>query len=177
MKVLEFISFLMIPLMILGIITYGLVKKVKVYELFLEGVKEGLTVMLHIFPSLLSIMIAIGIFKSSGAMEIVTNLLIPISKIFGIPNEIMPIGIMRSISGGASVGLLADTLNTYGADSLIGRIASTVMGSSETTLYVLAVYIAATSVKDTRNVLYISLFSDFVAIVLAVFLCRVIWSN
>lgn len=173
MKVLEFISYLMIPLMILGIIVYGLVKKEKVYELFLEGVTDGLKVMLHIFPTLLSIMIAIGIFKSSGGMDILTYILAPISKIFGIPSEVMPIGIMRSVSGGASVGLLADTLNTYGADSLIGRIASTVMGSSETTLYVLAVYLAATSVKDTRNVLYISLFSDLVAVILAVHLCQI----
>lgn len=173
MKVLEFISYLMIPLMILFIIVYGLVKKQKVYELFIEGVKEGLKVILHIFPTLLSIIIAIGIFKSSGGMKIITFLLTPISKILEIPTEILPIGIMRSVSGGASVGLLADILNTHGADSLIGRIASTVMGSSETTLYVLAVYLAATSVKDTRNILYISLFTDFVAILLAVQLCKI----
>lgn len=173
MRILEFISYLMIPLMILLIIIYGLVKKQKVYELFIEGVKEGLKVVLHIFPTLLSIIIAIGIFKSSGGMKIITFLLTPISKIFGIPLEILPIGIMRSISGGASVGLLADTLNTYGADSLIGRIAATVMGSSETTLYVLAVYLAATSVKNTRNILYISLFTDFIAIILAVHMCRI----
>lgn len=173
MKVLEYISYLMIPLMILGIIIYGLIKKKKVYELFIEGVLDGLKVMLHIFPTLLSIMIAISIFKSSGGMEIITNLLSPISKLVGIPNEILPLGIMRSVSGGASIGLLADTLDTFGADSLIGRIAATIMGSSETTLYVLAVYLAATSVKDTRNILYISLFSDFVAIILAVHLCNI----
>ena len=173
MKVLEFISYLMIPIMILGILVYGMIKKQNVYEIFLEGAREGVNVMLHIFPTLLSIIVAISIFKTSGGMEIVTFLLTPISKIFGIPKEILPIGIMRSISGGASVGLLADTLNTYGADRIIGRIAATVMGSSETTLYVLAVYLAATSVKDTRNVLYISLFSDFIAIILAVYLCRI----
>jgi len=170
-KVLEFISYLMIPLMLLIIVVYGIAKKQKVYELFLEGVKEGLTLVVHIFPTLLSILIAIGIFKTSGGMNILTMLLNPVAKILGIPTEILPIGIMRSVSGGASVGLLADTLNTYGADSVIGRIAATVMGSSETTLYVLAVYLAATSVKDTRNVLYISLFSDFVAVLLAVYLC------
>lgn len=171
MKVLEFISYLMIPLMLLIIIVYGIAKKQKVYELFLEGVKEGLNLVVHIFPTLLSILIAIGIFKSSGGMNILIKLLNPIAQILGIPTEILPIGIMRSVSGGASVGLLADTLNTYGADSIVGRIAATVMGSSETTLYVLAVYLAATSVKDTRNVLYISLFSDFVAVLLAVHLC------
>ena len=171
MKALEFISYLMIPLMLLIIVVYGIVKKQKVYELFLEGVKEGLSLVVHIFPTLLSILIAIGIFKTSGGMNILTMLLNPVAKILGIPTEILPIGIMRSVSGGASVGLLADILNTYGADSVIGRIAATVMGSSETTLYVLAVYLAATSVKDTRNVLYISLFSDFIAVLLAVYLC------
>lgn len=173
MKVLEFISYLMIPLMILGIILYGIFKKEKVYELFLEGVGDGLKVVLHIFPTMLAILLAIQIFKFSGGMEILIKLLTPVSNLFSIPTEIVPIGIMRSVSGGASVGLLADILNTYGADSLIGRIASTVMGSSETTLYVLAVYVAATSVKDTRNILYISLFSDFVAILLAVCFCKI----
>ena len=173
MKILEFLSYLMIPLMILGIIVYGLLKKKKVYELFLEGVKDGFNVMLHIFPTLLAILVAINLFKVSGGMEIITGLLTPISKIFKIPTEILPLGIMRSVSGGASVGLLADILNTHGTDSFIGRVSSTIMGSSETTLYVLAVYIAATKVKDTRNVLYISLFSDFVAIILAVYLCKI----
>lgn len=173
MKILEFISYVMMPLMIVIIVIYGLIKKQKVYELFIEGALEGLKVMMHIFPSLLAIMVAIGIFKTSGGMEIITSLIMPISKMFGLPSEIVPLGIMRSVSGGASIGLLADVLNTYGADSLIGRIAATIMGSSETTLYVLAVYLAATSVKDTRNVLYISLASDFVAVVLAVFLCKV----
>ena len=173
MKVLEFMSYVMIPLMILAILTYGIIKKKKVHELFLEGAKDGLKVMLNIFPTMLSIFIAIGMFKVSGGMDIVTFLLTPVSKIFRIPTEILPIGIMRSVSGGASVGLLADTLNTHGADSLIGRIASTVMGSSETTLYVLAVYLAATTVKDSRNVLYISLFCDFIAVLLAVYMCRI----
>lgn len=173
MKILEFVSYLMIPLMILAIVVYGLIKKQKVYELFMEGAGEGMKVMLRIFPTLLAIMIAINIFKFSGGMEILTKILTPISRLFGIPTEILPIGIMRSVSGGASVGLLADTLNTYGPDSLIGRIASTVMGSSETTLYVLAVYVAATKVKDTRNILYISLFADFVAVILAVYLCKI----
>lgn len=173
MKILEFISYLMIPLMILGIIVYGLIKKEKVYELFIEGVMDGLKVILHIFPTLLAILVAIQLFKFAGGMEIVTLILTPISKLFGIPTEILPIGIMRSVSGGASVGLLADTLNTYGADSLIGRIAATVMGSSETTLYVLAIYVAATSVKDTRNILHISLLSDFVAVLFAVYLCQI----
>lgn len=173
MKVLEFISYLMIPLMILIIVGYGYLKKQKVYELFIEGVMDGLKFMLHIFPTLLAILIAIQMFKTAGGMNIITSILTPISKIFKIPAEILPLGIMRSVSGGASVGLLADTLNTYGADSFIGRVAATIMGSSETTLYVLAVYIAATSVKDTRNILYISLFSDFVAIILAVYFCKI----
>lgn len=173
MKVLEFISYLMIPLMIFIIVGYGCIKKQKVYELFIEGVVDGLKVMLHIFPTLLAILIAINLFKVAGGMNIITGILTPISKIIGIPTEILPLGIMRSVSGGASIGLLSDTLNTYGADSFIGRVAATIMGSSETTLYVLAVYIAATSVKDTRNVLYISLFSDFIAILLAVYLCQI----
>ena len=116
---------------------------------------------------------AINLFKITGAMQMLINLISPITTLLGIPSEIVPLGIMSSISGGASIGILSDTIDTYGVDSLIGNIASTILGSSETTLYVLAVYLAATSVKDTRNVLYISLFSDFVAVVLAVYLCKI----
>ena len=150
-----------------------MIKKQKVYELFIEGVREGFKTIIRIFPTLLAIVIAIGVFKTSGGMKILTFVFTPISTIFGIPPEIIPIGIMRSISGGASIGILTDILNTYGADSMIGKIASTIMGSSETTLYVLAVYLASTSVKETRNILYISLLADFVAVLLAVKLCNI----
>ena len=173
MKIFEFLSYLMIPLMILGIVAYGSIKKQKVYELFIEGVGDGFKVMLQIFFIMLAIIVAINLFKVAGGMDIITAVLTPASKLLGIPAEVLPLGIMRSVSGGASVGLLADTLTTYGADSFVGRVAATIMGSSETTLYVLAVYLAATKVKDTRNVLYISLFSDFIAILLAVHLCRI----
>ncbi len=174
MKILEFLSFLMIPIMILGILCYGLAKKQKVYELFIKGVLEGLKTMLHIFPSILSIMIAIHVFKFSGGMQIITWLLTPLSTLFHIPAEIVPLGIMRSVSGGASMGLLIDVLKGNGPDSMIGKIASTIMGSSETTLYVMAVYLSATHVKKTRNILLLCLFCDFVAIVSAVYLCKLI---
>lgn len=172
MKVLEFISYLMIPLMMVGILGYGCWKKEKVYDLFIEGAKDGFQVIFCIFPTLLAMMIAIQLLQKAGGMEIVSTVLMPISKWLQIPSEIIPLGIMRSVSGGASVGLLANALQTYGPDSFIGRVASTIMGSSETTLYVLAVYVAATKVKDTRNVLYISLFADFVAVLLATYTCR-----
>lgn len=174
MKILEYISFLVIPLMIILIIFYGILKKQKVYECFIDGVKEGLSVVTNIFPTLLAIMIAIDLFKLSGAIEILINFIAPIGSLFGIPKEVIPLGVMSSFSGGASIGLLSSTLENYGADTLIGKIASTILGSSETTFYVLAVYTSAVNIKSAKEAMWIGLICDFVAILSAVWLCKIL---
>lgn len=173
MKVIEYLSYLLIPIMIGGIIIYGMKKKQKVYDSFLKGVGEGLQFILKIFPTVLGIIVAINVFRASGAMEVLIWMVSPITRLFGIPNEIVPLGIMRSVSGGASLGLLTDTLKTYGADSMVGLIASTIMGASETTLYVLAVYTGAVGIKKTKNLIYIALFCDFIALVVSVAIWRI----
>lgn len=174
MKIIEYISYVMIPMMIIVIVSYGLIKKQKVYECFIEGVKEGLKVVINIFPTLIAIMIAIDSFKESGAMEILINIISPIGRIFGIPKEVVPLGIMSSLSGGASMGLLSSTVEAYGVDSLIGRIASTILGSSETTIYVLAVYTSAVNIKNAKEAMWIGLICDFVAIFTAVWMCKLL---
>ncbi|MBR4110616.1 MAG: spore maturation protein [Clostridia bacterium] len=170
----EYISYVMIPMMIIVIISYGMIKKQKVYECFIEGVKEGLKVVINIFPTLIAIMIAIDLFRESGAMEILINIISPIGRVFGIPKEVVPLGIMSSISGGASMGLLSNTVEAYGVDSLIGRIASTILGSSETTIYVLAVYTSAVNIKNAKEAMWIGLACDFVAIFTAVWACKLL---
>lgn len=172
MKFIEYFSYILIPLIILGILVYGLIKREKVYELFVDGATDGLKVILNIFPAILAIIVAINVFRESGAMDLLIRFVSPISNFLGIPNEVMPLGVMSSVSGGASLGLLSDVLEHYGPDSLIGRIASTIMGSSETTLYVLAVYVGCVGIKHTRQALYIGLICDFVAMFSAVWLCR-----
>lgn len=169
MKTIEYISYISIPLMILLIMISAWKQKIDAYDLFLEGAKEGLKIILKIFPTMIGIFVAINLFKVTGAMQILINLVSPITNLLGIPSEIVPLGIMSSISGGASIGILSDTLGTYGVDSLIGNIASTILGSSETTLYVIAIYTSSVGVKNTRGILKIALICDFVA------LCSAVW--
>ena len=102
-------------------------------------------------------------------MDLLINIISPITSLIKIPSEVVPLGIMSSISGGASIGILSDTLETYGVDSLIGNIASTILGSSETTLYVIAIYTSCVAIKNTRGIIWISLFCDFVAV------CTAVW--
>lgn len=172
MKTIEYISYLMIPFMIIVILSYGVIKKQKVYEYFIAGVQEGMKVVLNIFPTLIAIMIAIDLFRESGALDALINAISPIGNLFGIPKEVIPLGVMSSISGGASFGLLSNTINTYGPDSLIGRIASTILGSSETTIYVLAVYTSAVNIKNIKEAMWIGLVCDAVAIYVATLMCK-----
>lgn len=174
MKIIEYISYIMIPLMITLIVLYGMITKQKVYESFIEGVKDGLKVVVNIFPTLVAIMLAIDLFRESGALQVMINFISPIGDWLGIPKEVIPLGVMSSFSGGASLGLLSDTIENYGPDSLIGRIASTILGSSETTLYVLAVYTSAVNIKNSKDAMWIGLTCDFVAIICAVWLCRIL---
>lgn len=169
MKIIEFISYISIPLMIFAIIFSALKQKKNAYEIFIDGAKEGLKVVVRIFPTMIGIFVAINLFKVTGAMDILISIISPVTKLFGIPAEIAPLGIMSSISGGASIGILSETLQTYGVDSKIGNIASTILGSSETTLYVIAIYTSAVSIKKTRGVLPIALLCDFVAV------CTAVW--
>lgn len=174
MKIIEYISYLIIPLMLLSIIVYGFYKKEKVYELFIDGATDGMKVIKRIFPTLLAIIVAINIFRESGAMDIFIKLISPITRLIGIPSEIVPIGIMRPISGGASLGLLSDIFKTYGPDSMIGNIASTIMGATETTFYVIAIYTASVGIKNSKNTLYIALICDLVSICAAVWIWNII---
>ncbi|MBQ9266864.1 MAG: spore maturation protein [Clostridia bacterium] len=172
MKVVDYVSYLLIPILIIAIILHAQKKKVPIYDNFIEGVKEGGGTVLKIFPTILAIIVAITVFRESGALALVIRLVQPITSFLGIPEEVLPLGFMSSVSGGASLGILADTLGTYGPDSTIGKMASTILGSSETTLYVLAVYTAAAKVKDTRGALWIGLVCDAVALYVAVIFCR-----
>lgn len=174
MKLIEYISYISIPLMILLILFSAHKQKKDAYDIFLNGAKEGLKIITRIFPTMLGIFVAINLFKVTGAMQILINLISPITNFLGIPTEIVPLGIMSSISGGASIGILSDTLETYGVDSLIGNIASTILGSSETTLYVIAIYTSAVSIKNTRGILKASLLCDLMAVCTAVWIWKFI---
>lgn len=172
MRFLEYISYLIIPLMIVYILLIAYKRKIKVYDCFINGVLDGAKTTFKIFPNIFAIITAISVFKASGAMDLVIKILQPVTNFLKIPKEIIPLGFMSSISGGASLGILTDILKTYGADSVIGKTASTILGSSETTLYVLAVYLGAVKIKEANNALWIGLICDVVAVFVAIFLCR-----
>lgn len=173
--VLNTISLYAIPVIILGIPLYGYIKKVKVYEVFVEGAKEGFTTAVHIIPYLVAMLAAIGIFRASGAMDVVVKILSPITNLIGMPAEILPMGIMRSLSGGGAEGMAVELFSTYGPDSLIGRMASVAMGSTETTMYVLAVYFGSVKIMKTRHALPVGLLVDAISLIAAVIITNFVF--
>ena len=147
---LEAISIWAVPVMLVGIATAGLIRRVKVYDVFIEGAKEGFDVAIRIIPFLVGILVAIGMFRASGAMELLLAALRPAAAATGFPAELIPLAILRSLSGSGSLALTTDLIKTHGPDSLMARMAATLYGSSETTFYVLAVYFGAVGVKRTQ---------------------------
>lgn len=168
MSLINCISNIAIPFTIFFIVIYAITEKIKVFDSFIEGAKDGIKIIYNIFPTLLGLFLSINILRESGILNTITNILNPILLIFKIPSEILPLALLRPISGSASMAIATDILNSYGVDSKIGLIASTIMGSTETTLYTIALYTSSIKVKKTRFVLYAALLADFVGIISSV---------
>jgi len=168
---LEAISLWAIPVMLVLIPLAGLLRNVKVYDVFIEGAKEGFDVAVKIIPFLVGILVAIGMFRGSGAMELLTSALRPFATATGFPAELIPLAILRSLTGSGSLAFTTDLIKTSGADSLIARTAATMYGSTETTFYVLAVYFGAVGVRRTRHAVPAALIGDLVAAIAAVAVC------
>jgi spore maturation protein B len=168
---LEQISLWAIPVMLVAIPLIGMIRKVKVYDVFVDGAKEGFDVAIKIIPFLVGILVAIGMFRASGAMELLTASLQPVMNATGFPAELMPLAILRTLTGSGSLAFTTDLIKTHGPDSLIARMAATMYGSSETTFYVLAVYFGAVSVKKTRHAVPAALIGDLVAAIATVAVC------
>lgn len=169
-SVLEIISALIIPLLIFFIVGYGIIKKVKVYETFVEGAKEGFNISIKIIPFLVAMLVAIGIFRSSGAMDFLTYLLSPITNLIGMPSEALPVSLIRPLSGSGTLGIASEVMKTYGPDSLIGRMVSVIVGSGETTFYVLAVYFGSVGITNSRHAVPAGIIADIVGILVSVWL-------
>ena len=168
---LDAISLWAIPVLLVVIPLAGLLRGVKVYDVFIEGAKEGFEVGVKIIPFLVGILVAIGMFRGSGAMELLTAALRPVAAATGFPAELVPLAILRSLTGSGSLAFTTDLIKTHGADSLIARMAATMYGSSETTFYVLAVYFGAISIKRTRHAVPAALIGDVVAAIATVAVC------
>jgi spore maturation protein B len=168
---LEQISLWAIPVLLVLIPLVGIIRKVKVYDEFVDGAKEGFDVAVRIIPFLVGILVAIGMFRGSGAMDLLTNALRPVMAWSGFPAELMPLAILRTLTGSGSLAFATDLIKTHGPDSLLGRMAATMYGSSETTFYVIAVYFGAVSVRKTRHAVPAALIADFVAAIATVAVC------
>lgn len=172
MRFVEFFSNVAMPLMIIVIVIYGVIERKRVFDIFLDGAKEGISVVFNIFPTLVGLFVAIGALRSSGIIDLIVNLLTPIFKVINFPTEILPLALIRPISGSASIAVATDIMKNFGVDSSIGLIASVIMGSTETTIYTIAVYASSVGVKNTRFVLWASLIADFVGMLTSVVVCR-----
>lgn len=174
MKIINYISIIAIPLIIIIVVIYGLVDKKKIYDIFVEGVKEGMEIVIKLFPTLLGIFLAVGALRSSGILDIVTTLLSGVTSKIGLPSEVIPLALLRPISGSASLAIATDIMKTYGVDSKIGLIASTIMGSTETTFYTIAVYTSCIGVKKIRFVLVAALLADLVGMIASAIIWNII---
>jgi spore maturation protein B len=169
------VSLIAIPLLLLLFLGWGAVKKVKVYEVFVEGAKDGFTVAVKIIPYLVAMLVAIGIFRASGAMELLTSVLAPVTSLIGMPPETLPMALMRPLSGSGSLGIMTELMKVHGPDSLIGIMASTMYGSSETTFYVLAVYFGSVGIRNTRHAVPVGLIADAAGMLAAVWIVNLLF--
>ena len=166
------ISLFVIPIIFFVITGYALLKKVNIFEAFIDGAAEGINTVIKILPALIGLIAAITMLRQSGALDFLIRLLSPITNILNIPKEVMPLALLRPVSGSGALAVVSDILGTYGADSEVWRIASVMMGSTETTFYTLCVYFGSIKVTDTRYALFAALLADLAGFLSSVWVCR-----
>jgi spore maturation protein SpmA len=171
----NFLSIVAIPVLIFLILSAGLWRKVKVYEVFVDGAKEGFEVAVKIIPFLVAILVAVGMFRASGAMDFFVAVVSPVTDLIGMPAEALPVAFTRPLTGSGTLGLATELMTTYGPDSFIGRLTSTMYGSTETTFYVIAVYFGAVGIKKTRHAVAAGLIADAAGLLAALFICKVVF--
>lgn len=167
------LNVIILPVLILALFIYALIKKVPAYETFTEGAKEALFMCFRIFPFLVAIFLAVALFRVSGMAKLFSYVLSPVFELMGIPGELTELMLIRPLSGSASLTLLGEIYATYGPDSYISRCASVIMGSSETIFYITAVYFSSTKVRKLRLAIPISLAASIFASVVACLILRV----
>ncbi|WP_077618651.1 spore maturation protein [Bacillus sinesaloumensis] len=175
MTIINSISLWLIPVIIGFILLYGTFKRIPTYETFVEGGKEGIKISFSIIPFLVGMLVSISIFRASGAMEFFINLIRPALEFVGFPAEVAPLAIIRPISGTAALGMTTDLIATYGPDSFIGRLAATMQGSTDTTLYILTVYFGAVGIKKMGDALKVGLLADLVGIIASIVVVTLIF--
>jgi spore maturation protein SpmA len=169
------VSKLSIPFLLSAFPLYAALRRVKVYEEFVEGAKEGFDVAIRIIPYLVAILVAIGMFRAAGGINLLSNALAPVMLAVGFPSDLLPLVFMRPLSGSGTLGIFTELVKQFGPDSLIARMGGTIFGSTETTFYVLAVYFGSVAIKKTRYALLAGLFADFIGVVASVIVCRLVF--
>lgn len=170
LEILESISRWAVPFLLLSIPTVGILRKVPVYESFVEGAKEGFNTAVRIIPYLVAMFVAIQVLRQSGAMDLLISLIAPVTSRLSIPDEVLPLAFIRPLSGSGALAMLSNILETYGPDSFIGRLASTMQGSTETTFYVITVYFGSVGIRKTRHSLLAGLTADVAGFLVAVYI-------
>lgn len=175
MKIINYISIIAMPLVILIIVSRGLKERISVFDVFLEGARDGIEITIKIFPTLVGLFVAIGLLRSSGILDFITKLISPILIMFQFPGEIVPLAVLRPISGSASMAVATDIMAQNGVDSFVGVVASVIMGATETTLYTIAVYSSSVRIKNTRKILIASLMADLTGVIVSIVICKLIF--
>lgn len=177
MEIISAISLWLIPVLIGFILIYGTMKKVPTYESFVEGGKEGIKIAVSIIPFLVGMLVAISVFRASGALDAMMKWLGPLLQAIGVPPEVAPLAIIRPISGTAALGMTSDLIATYGPDSFIGRLAAVLQGSTDTTFYVLTVYFGAVGIKKMGDALKVGLLADLIGIIAAIVIVKMVFGG
>ncbi len=172
--VIDQISLLTIPLIFFFIIAYGMAKRVKVYESFVEGGKEGFDIFIQILPYIIAILVAIGMFRVSGALGYLSDLLAPLTLKIGMPPETLPVALMKPLSGSGSLGMVAEVIQ-HEPDSFTAKVASTMFGSTDTTFYIIALYFGSVGIKKIRHAMVAGLIADAAGILAAIWICRAVF--
>jgi len=175
MKIALFLSDLILPLLFVGVIVYGLMKRVKVYDVFIDGAKSGFTTVLGILPTLIGLMVAVGMLRASGALDFLVSLVRPLTNRVGFPAEALPLTFMRLVSSSASTGLLLDIYKNYGPDSFLGRFVSVMMSCTETVFYTMSVYFLHVKITKTRYTLAGALLANIAGVVASLWITQLFW--
>lgn len=165
-----------IPVIVVFIPLYAAYRKVPVYESFVDGAKDGFDTAVRIIPHLVGMMVAISVFRASGAMDLFMSWLKPICLSLGIPSEVLPLALLRPITGAGSLAFTTDLISQFGPDSMVGRIASTIQGSTDTTLYVITVYFGAIGIRKAGYALKVGLISDAVGFIASIVICYLVFA-
>lgn len=175
MKIINYLSLLSMPIMILSITIFAVREKINIFDIFIEGAEKGIKIVVNLFPTLLGLFVAIGMLRGSGIIDFIIEILQPITTIVNIPSEILPLAILRPISGSSSIAVATDIMKNSGVDSRIGLIASVIMGSTETTIYTIAVYTSCIKIKNSKEVLAVALLGDLIGIITSITICNIIY--